>query len=309
MRLDRIIGLDKGIDEQVLAVFLHFQLHNTVERLVAALRDYRPAVPELAAVAEQCGFVESGDRRGLEVLIRDERLPYQDVGDFRSKFSKREASVCQVRTDDGLGTGSLVAGDLVLTNHHVVASHLGPDGKLARPLVCRFDYKRSAEGYATPATDVRVTDIPAWSDHAPEDLLPDGENPSLRLLDYALLRLERNVASEPIIAGGEPRGHVEIDRDSLPIARDQGVLILQHPKGKPMKIDLGAVTRVGPTRLRHSVNTEPGSSGAPVFNASLDLVALHHAGHSDWPEQGLGYNQAIPLEHILADAEAQGVEL
>ncbi len=67
--------------------------------------------------------------------------------------------------------------------------------------------------------------------------------------------------------------------------------------------DPAGVTAVNPTvtRLRHKTATLPGSSGAPCFNANLDLVALHHAGDpAETPGRPAEYNQAIPIGAIIA---------
>jgi V8-like Glu-specific endopeptidase len=76
-----------------------------------------------------------------------------------------------------------------------------------------------------------------------------------------------------------------------------------------MKIDLGSVTETGPARFRHTVNTEPGSSGAPVFDAALNLIGIHHAGQSGGPGPALTYNEGIPLGAILTDARAKQVAI
>jgi V8-like Glu-specific endopeptidase len=53
------------------------------------------------------------------------------------------------------------------------------------------------------------------------------------------------------------------------------------------------------TRVLYNVNTQAGSSGAPCFNAKLELIALHHAGGKDWPAAGnYLFNQGIPLVQI-----------
>ena len=73
-------------------------------------------------------------------------------------------------------------------------------------------------------------------------------------------------------------------------------------------IDLGSVTAVRPTRLRYNVNTAPGSSGAPVFNRLLELVAIHHVG-KDWPTVQMPYNQGIPVDVIRSHAAQHALHL
>jgi V8-like Glu-specific endopeptidase len=58
------------------------------------------------------------------------------------------------------------------------------------------------------------------------------------------------------------------------------VNIIQHPGGGPKQIALSfdVVAFVGGGRLQYLTDTLPGSSGAPVFDRSWNLVALHHSG-------------------------------
>lgn len=297
---------NKPFPNQVLAVYDHFRGHNTVEKLVAVLRDARPSVPELAILAQHIGLMLTPPKASLEALVRP-GTPYQDVVDFQAGFSALQAAVCQVRSGRSLGTGTLIGDDLVLTNYHVVAGSLSDDGRLAG-VSCRFDYKRAGStAYSTPPLDVAASTALAWSPPADADMQIGGDNQAADRLDYALLRLASPVGARPVVAGGELRTAAPLSGRAHPIAISEGLLILQHPGGQPMKVDLGAVTWTGATRLRHTVNTEPGSSGAPVFDAGLQLVALHHAGHADWPDQALNYNQAIPIPLIVADIAAKGV--
>lgn len=291
---------------EVDAVYAAFDRQNTVERLVAALRDARPAVPEFARVADVLGFARMSD--GLEALLSRPESPYRDVVAFRSDLSRLEARVCQIR-GVMLGTGTLIGPDRVLTNRHVVASDLDAHDRLTGPVVCVFDHKTGGSAYQTPPFEVAVSRVLASSPPAVGDSLPGPPDGSPDHLDYALLELERAVGRLPIVDGGDPRGWVGPAARPSPPASGEGLVVLQHPGGQPMKIDIGSVLQAAPTRLRHSVNTEPGSSGAPVFDAGLGLVAIHHVGHRNGPGGAgyPGYNQAVLLEPILADARARNI--
>lgn len=292
---------------EVDAIYEAFDQQNTVEHLVAALRDARPAVPEFAQVLDSMGFARIST--GLEALLSRQESPYQDVVTFRGDLSRLEAQVCQIR-GGMLGTGTLIAPNMVLTNRHVVAPNLAADdGVLTGKVVCVFDHKKGSSTYQTPPTEVAVARVLVSSPHAGEDTQPGPTNDSLDYLDYAVLELGSAVGNAPIVNGGDPRGWVELAPPPSAPTEGSGLVVLQHPKGEPMKIDIGSVIKKAPTRLRHSVNTEPGSSGAPVFDAGLRLVAIHHVGHQNGPggPGAPGYNQAIPLDLILADARARSV--
>jgi len=315
--LDRVVSERLGVplgqitsqllplESQTLAVQRHYQNHNEVERLVAALRDARPKVPEFVRLSDLLGFAQLPARHHLEVFAQKGRSPFKDVVTFRTELAAREAAVCRVKTGTGTGTGALLGPDIVLTAHHVLSDIL-ENGMLTGDVMCEFDVKEVASGLVLNGIGIAVTSVVASRWHADADLDPSGDNQLPERLDYALLKLERPVGTEPIVPQGDKRGFLTA-AERTPAIND-GLLVLQHPQGVPMKIDIGAVTWIGATRLRHSVNTEEGSSGSPVFDAELNVIAMHHAGH-DWPDTNYPHNQAVPLSLILADAKQQGATL
>lgn len=86
-------------------------------------------------------------------------------------------------------------------------------------------------------------------------------------------------------------------------------MIAQHPDGKPLKlaVDTEAVIGVnaGQTRVRYATNTEPGSSGSPVFDLDWNLVALHHLGDPAY-DHPAAYNQGVPIDKIQARIAIKG---
>src|SRR5262249_21624884 len=59
---------------------------------------------------------------------------------------------------------------------------------------------------------------------------------------------------------------------------DDRVYIIQHPKGLPKKIGMHHnLVRYADNRIvQYWTDTEPGSSGSPVFNEAWQVIALHH---------------------------------
>lgn len=305
------IAADKLNDrDRSLKLVQYFDMRNEAEMLVAALRDARPRVVEFAELAEAFGLIELPDQPALQALTRPAQggTIGHDPGDFRAKLAACEYAVCCIWVGGKRnGTGFLVGKDLVLTNHHVVAGAMQADGSLVVKVECEFDYRMAASGYTTPARRVAATAVMASSDHAPEDLDPTKENLSTDLLDYALLRLGENVADNPVVNGGEPRGHIRIAAEpAMPVLG--GALVLQHPEVKPMRLDLGAIVWLGTTRIRHNASTLGGSSGSPVFDGDLAVTALHHAGY-DWPDKDHAVNQAIPIALIARHIRDLGIAI
>jgi hypothetical protein len=90
---------------------------------------------------------------------------------------------------------------------------------------------------------------------------------------------------------------------ALPV--DAPVFIIQHPEAWPLKLamDTKSVLKTDTTRVRYRTNTEPGSSGSPVFNQHWDLAALHHSGDRSIVPV---FNQGIPFGAILNLLEKRG---
>jgi len=82
------------------------------------------------------------------------------------------------------------------------------------------------------------------------------------------------------------------------------MLILQHPKGEPAMVawDMECMPKLNhnETRVSHTVNTDYGSSGAPIFDRSWNLVAIHNAGDPG----NLALNQGIPIDAIAEKIKA-----
>ena len=136
----------------------------------------------------------------------------------------------------------------------------------------------------------------------PSDIGRNGGEPSAQYLDFALVRLEEEIATIPVNgltadAKAQPRGYVPTKDDSPAVAAGQQVFILAHPDQRPLQLSIGTVTGFNEsgTRVRYDANSLGGSSGSPVFDADLNLVALHHgtdpSGRNQW-------NRGIPFGWI-----------
>src|SRR5262249_29251738 len=157
----------------------------------------------------------------------------------------------------GFGTGSLVGPGLLLTNHHVL-----PDAAAAASSAVEFGFEGGHDGRDRAGVafllrpDVRFLTDPA-----------DG-------LDLTLVA---------VAATGEPGAELEafgwnraMEGDD-PVLVRQYVNIIQHPQGRPKQVALrdNQVIDLLDDFLHYRADTEPGSSGAPVFNDFWELVGLH----------------------------------
>lgn len=195
-------------------------------------------------------------------------------------------SVCRVVREDGeLGTGFLTKEGYIFTNNHVL-----PSADHARTARVEFNYEVDASGSTKARTSYQL-DATDFVTSTPDQF------------DFARVRVIDNPAA-PL----SQWGWVEFDPSALPSVGEP-VTIIQHPKGQDKQIALNAneVVSVWNQYLFYTTDTEPGSSGSPVFNKDWKVVAIHHAGKTD-AEGGLqinargdrrGANRGILFEKIF----------
>jgi V8-like Glu-specific endopeptidase len=260
------------------------------------------------AGAPQANASNNAVAPGLQRNVRP-YIKQLDVRIWQEKLLRIERQVCLVEiAGTPLGTGFLVGPDAVLTNWHVFEAAKNAD-KLDK-LGCRFDFVRLPNNTTQPgqviAVDLGVKpDVSPYSD-AEKTATPENPPPTPEQLDYCLLRLSKRVGEEQI--EGAARGWISLPKQGQPLAADAPILIVQHPKGEPMKLALDTQAVIGVnangTRVRYRTNTEAGSSGSPVFTMEWDLVALHHLGDPDWHNPA--FNQGVPIELIRQRIEQDG---
>jgi len=285
--------------------------------LVAAAHERRPKNVALTAIAEDLGLTSIGPR-----LINQTQKPLQQIiqenaksinpAVFRERMASLEGQVCWINIPGGGGTGFLIGPDLVLTNQHVIARITD---KLARStdVVCRFDY-RQALG-TVPAqkkpTEVRLAENWLVDSQPPSDADwdPKIKDATQQESDYAVVRLADRIGDAPVggataDAQAPPRKWIDTT-DAVPaLTSGNQIFLLQHPRGEPLQLTIGTVKEFNQkgTRVRYDANSKDGSSGAPCFDADLNLVALHHAHDISNPP---AWNQGIPFSVIKSSWKLQ----
>lgn len=181
---------------------------------------------------------------------------------------------------DSWGTGFLVGPQVVLTAYHVIKPLLqapeydNPIPGSASSLILQFDYLAAGKGtYECVAGDWLLAHSAQHekegNDNLPFDLT-DGLQDFEHRLDFAALRLARPI--------GRERGYYNIGESRLP-RPDEAVVVIQHPSKDPMRCAIGVAGKLWPesieTRLPHTANTMPGSSGGIVLDEAYRPLGLH----------------------------------
>lgn len=222
------------------------------------------------------------NRRDQEALILEkvsEEADFLPVS-FLSKGTNRSRSVCRIRTPRSLGTGFLITSSLIMTNNHVIKNT-----DVAQESVAEFQF----EGEETPIVVA---------------IKPERFFRTDARLDYTIVAVEST--------GLDGIAPIRLTQNPALATRHERVNIIQHPRGRKKEVALhdNKVTRVRAEVIKYSTDTEPGSSGSPVFNNNWDLVALHHAGVNN--DDGTATNEGIRIsaivDHILGRRRAPNTE-
>jgi len=187
------------------------------------------------------------------------------------------AAVARLLTNDSKGSSFLIAPDLLLTNNHVL-----PDQEVAGGSTAEFNYQTNWAGQFEPAKRYPLD---------PSHFVTNEE------LDYTIVR----VRDSP----GDLFGYVDLANRTEPSINDY-VSVIQHPMGAAKQVCLtdNKVAAVFADRVQYSTDTEPGSSGSPVFNQQWQIVGLHHAGGGLAGPDGKQHftNEGILISSIIRDA-------
>ncbi len=234
-----------------------------------------------------------GDKVEMPETRRERKELERDISDFFEKVHKeanflpssflekgvaRAHSVCRIVAPGGFGSGFLIASrDFLMTNNHVLPTAEVADGSTAQ-----FDYDEDDEEF-------RV------------ELDPDRLFLTNKELDYTIVALKPHTLPDYI-------GAIELLRNPATVTREERVNVIQHPQARRKEISLhdNKVTYVYDRVIHYTTDTEPGSSGSPVFNNDWQLVALHHAGWSE--EDGGATNEGVRISAIVEDLTGDGSE-
>lgn len=195
-------------------------------------------------------------------------------------------SVCRISLRNhqgqikGYGTGFLISPSLILTNNHVVDTY-----DTALNAVAEFNYEDDVNFMPRTIVSFRLE---------PERLFITDE-----ALDFSIIAIQGKALSGALVSDF---GHLPLLPMPGKILEGEYVSIIQHPQGGPKAVTVreNEVKFLSDDFVHYVSDTEPGSSGSPVFNDQWIVAALHHAGVPDPndPSKWIA-NEGIRISSIL----------
>lgn len=218
-------------------------------------------------------------------------IDFVDVA-FLERGAHAARPVARIITQDGQGlaTGFMISATLFMTNNHVIASK-----EQAAELILEFDYERDLTGKPRQSTRFALSPANCFLTN-PEDNL-----------DYTVVAVGDRLSGPGTLAGYR---FIPLSGASDKHQLGDHVNIIQHPAGRLKEVVLreNQLVARAETSLHYLADTEPGSSGAPVFNVLWQVIALHHWGepHRDRFDQNgkpltKTINEGIRISAIVTD--------
>ncbi|MBB4080941.1 V8-like Glu-specific endopeptidase [Lewinella aquimaris] len=236
------------------------------------------------------------NREGLEKIVKGDDLI--DIISWVQGAMEQSKTVCKIETAAGAsGTGFLLKGGLLMTNHHVI-----PDRDTAANTRVVFNYKTDIHNNVLQQTYYRLDPSAVFITSQKNEL------------DYTLVKVA-DTNDNPL----SDWGHVQLETFFDPQV-DEKVTVIQHPLGKYMKMALpDNIISIWGKYLFYTTDTQEGSSGSPVFNKHWKVVALHHAGRNEQSFEGglqindtgtiAPSNRGIRIKYILEDLKRYNFSL
>ncbi|TPL99400.1 DNA/RNA non-specific endonuclease [Mesorhizobium sp. B2-3-10] len=227
------------------------------------------ADPAIVAIRNLSSEGQRPTRIEMEAMIEDFDLV---DANFIPRCNLIMNCIARLQIDSERGreqaTGFLVAPGLLMTNHHVL-----PNAEAAIGGLAQFGYWHDIAGGDNPTVTFAME--------------PDRFFVNDKELDFAVVALSPTATNGVALS---ERGYLKLSPGTGKTYEGKFVTIVQHPDGDYMQIALRENKVVTASQeefvIRYTADTAHGSSGAPVFNDSFQIAALHSGGRIKRNEAG-----------------------
>ena len=232
-----------------------------VERIAAVAKVGMADARRLARNEDPKALGLTGESLAKAEAIQGKTVDYLGVAWLEAgRIASR--AVARVLFADGSanGTGFLVSNRLLLTNNHVLA-----DPNSAAQGIVEFSYELALGSKTPKAVRFRLSPGIFFETDSRDDL------------DFTIVALGDALTSGAMLTDF---GSCPLSASAAKHLVGEQVNVIEHPDGdyKQIVVRESRIVHRGDTVLHYLADTEPGSSGSPVFNDQWQTVALHHWG-------------------------------
>lgn len=277
---ERIVQEKEKINEEALCRFKKLLEENREKPIV---EDIEAAQETAEKIEQRIKDVDDRDGLAMERIIYDSDL--FPISYLQSGFNVGN-SICRIALSDrvgrilGYGTGFLISPSIIITNNHVL------DRKdTALYSIAEFNCQLDENNLPCRSASFRLD--------------PDKLFITDKRLDFTIVAVKESSGDKRRLTDF---GYLELSPNKQNIIENEYVSIIQHPKGGPKAVTVreNKVKFLMDDFIHYLTDTEPGSSGSPVFNDQWKVIALHHSGVPD-PNDNTQWiaNEGIRISSIL----------
>jgi V8-like Glu-specific endopeptidase len=277
-------------------ILTYADLNQQVDELVDALLTQYQKNPHLLSYKEQLKYSLGPELKAVEWKSTTDPKTLEKITgvistllpiSFLEKGLQKAKCVARVviKRNGGteVGSGFLLSNNLFLTNNHVIA-----DAAAAQVATIQFNYEQSLAGLAVQPVEYMLDPANGFATSVNED--------------WTAVRVKGDANTE----------FGAIALVATTVNKNDFVNIIQHPGGMYKQIGMyhNLVTYCDNNIIQYLTDTEPGSSGAPVFDSQWEVVALHHSGgmlKEPGTSQTLLRNEGININVVMAGIQANNL--